>query len=248
MSDENEFEYITRKEAETMARKASAEAATHIAKGSSVTDGPDVVVVRGFLGREKADALLEHIRGKVEFRQDYIQLFGRKPIPRLQAWYGSWDYSYAKGMDSLKATPIPDFLQEVFDEIAAAGFGKFNAVLINLYWNGKNHVSWHSDDDYGDPEPTIPSLTLGATRPFRLKSKLDRSTMVEYLPGHGDLLVMRGRTNSEWQHSVPKTVKPIGERINLTFRMRQAQKAPTKQESKPPSKGGAEHPEAVDCR
>jgi alkylated DNA repair dioxygenase AlkB len=69
----------------------------------------------------------------------------------------------------------------------------------------------------------IPSLTLGAARPFRLAkivsgSKLDKSTTVEYLPQHGDLLVMRGRANPEWQHWVPKTSKPIGERINLTFR------------------------------
>jgi len=235
MSDDCDFEYMTRSAPTAEARQA-----------------PDVVLVPGFLSREEADALLERIRSGAEFRQNYIQLYGRKAIPRLEAWYGSWDYPYSKGI-VLKAAPMPGYLQDVIREISAAGFGEFNAVLINRYRNGKDYISPHSDDDYGDPEPTIPSLTLGATRPFRLArmisgSKLDRSTMVEYLPGHGDLLVMRGRTNSEWQHWVPKTVKPVGERINLTFRMRQAQKAPTKQESKPPSKGGAEHAEAVDCR
>jgi len=119
---------------------------------------------------------------------------------------------------------MPDYLQEVIDKIRAEGFGEFNAVLVNRYRNGKDHISPHRDDDYGDPEPTIPSLTLGATRPFKLAkiidSKLDTSTMVEYKPGHGDLLVMRGRTNSEWQHWVPKTAKQVGERINLTFRMK----------------------------
>ena len=45
--------------------------------------------------------------------------------------------------------------------------------------------------------------------------RLDGSMLV---PGHGDLQVMHGRTNAEWQHWVPKTVKPVGERINLTFR------------------------------
>lgn len=165
------------------------------------------------------------VRASSPFKQNYIQLFGRKPIPRPEAWYGSWDYPYSKGV-VLKAAPIPIYLQEVIDMIGAAGFGEFNAVLINRYRNGKDYISPHSDDDYGEPEPTIPSLTLGATRQFRLAkiisgSKLDKSTMVEYSLGHGDLLVMRGRTNSEWQHWVPKTVKPIGERINLTFRMKQ---------------------------
>lgn len=183
---------------------------------------PDVIYVPSFLGRDEADALLERIRAAGEFRQNYIQLYGRKVVPRLEAWYGSWDYPYSKGV-VLRAAPMPDYLQAVIGRIAAAGFGTFNSVLINRYRDGRDYISPHSDDDYGDPEPTIPSLTLGSARPFRLAkitsgSKLDKSTTVEYAPRHGDLLVMRGRTNAEWQHWVPKTAKPVGERINLTFR------------------------------
>jgi alkylated DNA repair dioxygenase AlkB len=183
---------------------------------------PDVVFVPGFLSSEEADTLLERIRSKADFRQNYIQLYGTKAIPRLEAWYGSWDYPYSKGV-VLKAAPMPSYLQTVIDRITAAGFGMFNSVLINRYRNGNDYISPHSDDDYGDPEPTIPSLTLGASRPFRLAkmisgSKLDKSTTVEYAPAHGDLLVMKGRTNAEWQHWVPKTAKSIGERISLTFR------------------------------
>lgn len=183
---------------------------------------PDVIFVKGFLNRPEADVLLERIRSEADFKQSYIQLYGRKAIPRLEAWYGSWDYPYSNGV-VLRAAPMPHYLQAVIDRITAAGFGKFNAVLINRYRDGRDYISPHSDDDYGDSEPTIPSLTLGAARPFRLaklvgKSKLDKSTMVEYLPVHGDLLVMKGRTNAEWQHWVPKTAKPVAERINLTFR------------------------------
>jgi alkylated DNA repair dioxygenase AlkB len=183
---------------------------------------PDVIYLRGFLSPGEADALLERIRVEAEFRQNHIQIYGPKAIPRLEAWYGSWDYPYSKGV-VLKAAPMPDYLQAVIDKIKTAGLGDFNAVLINRYRDGHDYISPHSDDDYGDPKPTIPSLTLGAARPFRLaklvgKSKLDKSTTVEYLPSHGDLLVMRGTTNAEWQHWVPKTAKPIGERINLTFR------------------------------
>jgi alkylated DNA repair dioxygenase AlkB len=185
---------------------------------------PDIIFVPGFLSREAADALLVHIRSGADFKQNYIQLFGRKAIPRLEAWYGSWDYPYSSGI-VLKAAKMPGYLQEIIDKIAAAGFGEFNAVLINRYRNGRDYISAHSDDDYGDSQPVIPSLTLGATRPFRLAkiiggSKLDKSTTVEYAPGHGDLLVMRGRTNAEWQHWVPKTAKEVGERFNLTFRMK----------------------------
>jgi alkylated DNA repair dioxygenase AlkB len=183
---------------------------------------PDVVLLSGFLRHEEANTLLERIRSEAEFQQNYIQCYGRKAVPRLEAWYAPWDYAYSKGV-VLKAAAMPNYLQEVIDRIRAAGLGDFNAVLINRYRDGKDHISPHSDDDYGVLRPTIPSLTLGAPRPFKLAQiisggKLDRSTTVEYLLEHGDLLVMRGETNSEWQHWVPKTAKPIGERINLTFR------------------------------
>jgi alkylated DNA repair dioxygenase AlkB len=183
---------------------------------------PNVIFIPGFLTCGEADALLGRIRAEAAFKQNYIQLYGRKAIPRLEAWYGPWDYPYSKGV-VLKAVPMPDYLQAVIDQIKAAGFGEFDAVLINRYRDGNDYISPHSDDDYGDPEPTIPSLTLGAARPFRLAkivsgSKLDKSTTVEYLPEHGDLLVMRGQTNAEWRHWIPKTSKPVGERINLTFR------------------------------
>jgi alkylated DNA repair dioxygenase AlkB len=180
---------------------------------------PDVIYVPGFLGRDEADALLERIRTAGDFRQNYIQLYGTKAVPRLEAWYGSWDYPYSKGV-VLRADPMPGYLQAVISRMKACGFGDFNAVLINRYRDGEDHISWHSDDDFGDPEPTIASITLGAARPFRLRSRAEKRNVVEYAPEHGSLLIMRGRTNADWEHMVPKTAKPIGERINLTFRFK----------------------------
>jgi len=184
---------------------------------------PDVVFVPGFLSREDADGLLERICSEADFRQNYYKYMGKTgPRPRLEAWYGTWNYPNSRGT-VLKAAPMPGYLQAMIDKIREAGFGNYNAVLINRYRDGRDYISPHSDDDYGDPEPIIPSLTLGAARPFRLAkiisgSKLDKSTTADFLPGHGDLIVMRGKTNAEWQHWVPKTAKRVGERVNLTFR------------------------------
>jgi alkylated DNA repair dioxygenase AlkB len=179
---------------------------------------PDVLYLPNFFSPVEAGELLAKILAQTDFRQNYINLFGRKAIPRLEAWYGPWDYPYAKGV-VLKAAPMPDYLQAVIDKIA--GFGDFNAVLINRYRSGADYVNWHADDDYGDPDPDIASITLGAARPFRLRLRAEPGRLVEYVPQHGSLLVMRGRTNADWDHMVPKmpkTTKEIGERINLTFR------------------------------
>ena len=34
----------------------------------------------------------------------------------------------------------------------------------------------------------------------------------------GTLIIMAGSMQQHWQHEVPKTKQPVGERINLTFR------------------------------
>lgn len=66
--------------------------------------------------------------------------------------------------------------------------------------------------------PVIASLSLGAERRFDMRRRDDRSCKVQLYLGHGSLLVMAGSTQSNWQHSIARTKRPIGERINLTFR------------------------------
>lgn len=182
---------------------------------------PEVIFIPGFLTTEEADQLLARIKAEADFKQNQYTFMGRiGPRPRLEAWYGPWDYAYSPST-VLKAAPMPGYLQAVTDRIRAAGFGEYNAVLMNRYRDGSDYVAPHSDDDYGDQFPTIPSLTLGAARPVRFRLKTDKSVTVVYLPQHGDLLVMTGRTNADWLHEVRKTAKQVGERINLTFRNRQ---------------------------
>src|SRR5450631_2052496 len=115
------------------------------------TAEPDVVYIPDFLPRDEADALLANIKAGAEFQQNYIQLFGRKAVPRLEAWYGPWEYPYSKGV-ILKAAPMPNYLQVVIERMKTSSFGEYNGVLINRYRDGKDYVNWHSDDDYGDPQ------------------------------------------------------------------------------------------------
>jgi alkylated DNA repair dioxygenase AlkB len=45
-------------------------------------------------------------------------------------------------------------------------------VLLNLYRNGVDSMGWHSDDERELGErPVIASVSLGATRRFRLRHK-----------------------------------------------------------------------------
>ena len=88
-----------------------------------------------------------------------------------------------------------------------------------MYRDGNDGVDWHADDEseFG-PMPVIGSLSLGATRRFDLRRADDHAEKIELDLHHGDLVIMRGTTQALWKHRVPKTKKPVGERINLTFR------------------------------
>ena len=54
-------------------------------------------------------------------------------------------------------------------------------------------------------------------RRFVLKHRQTQQKLAIELP-HGSLLVMAGATQRHYRHALPRTTKPAGERINLTFR------------------------------
>ncbi|MGJ8694094.1 MAG: alpha-ketoglutarate-dependent dioxygenase AlkB family protein [Thalassotalea sp.] len=94
----------------------------------------------------------------------------------------------------------------------------FNSVLANCYRDNNDAVAWHSDDE---PElgqqPIIASVSLGATRDFKLKHKTTGEKLTIPLTS-GSLLLMAGQTQHYWQHAILRSKKAIAPRINLTFR------------------------------
>ena len=94
----------------------------------------------------------------------------------------------------------------------------FNSCLANLYRDGSDSMGFHSDDEPElGPEPTIASVSLGARRRFVLRHRVTRERWTWDL-GEGDLLVMRDESQRDYAHAVPKTTRPVGPRMNLTFR------------------------------
>jgi alkylated DNA repair dioxygenase AlkB len=182
----------------------------------------DVVLYRQFFGVERSDRYFTNLLNEISWRQDQIRIFDRFiPLPRLTAWYGNPGQVYAYSgiqMDPLPWTPT---LLDIKSRIEALAEVEFNSVLLNLYRCGRDSVAWHSDDE---PElgqnPLIGSVSFGATRRFSFKHKFDKPQKPIQLDlTHGSFLLMRGTTQHYWLHQIPKTKKPISERINLTFRV-----------------------------
>lgn len=167
----------------------------------------------------EADELFADLRDGIGWRQEEVVIFGRaRLVPRLVAWHGDPGARYTYSGVAHEPLPWTPVLQAVRSRVESLSGHRYNSVLLNLYRDGRDGMGWHADDE---PElgrdPVIASVSLGAARRFRLRHRRRRETVPLDL-GHGSLLLMQGPTQHHWMHAVPKTSRPVGERINLTFR------------------------------
>lgn len=126
--------------------------------------------------------------------------------------------------------PIPECLDLLRRVTEAATDTKYNFCLVNYYATGSDSISYHSDDErFLGPEPAIASFTLGAKRDFLMKHKPaatqngadpPESSPVKLQLTSGDMVLMRGPTQANWLHSIPKRKGPDADkgRINITLR------------------------------
>ncbi|MBY7827531.1 alpha-ketoglutarate-dependent dioxygenase AlkB [Vibrio fluvialis] len=182
-----------------------------------ITDGK-LLWVEHFLTPTQADHAFSVLTQELDWQQEAITLFGKSVLqPRLQAWYGDKAYTYS-GLTMLPKTWTP-MLADLKQRCELLAGQTFNSVLANLYRDGQDSMGWHQDNE---PElgqqPVIASLSLGETRRFVLRH-LHSKEKFELPLSHGSLLIMAGNTQHLWQHCVPKTVRALEPRINLTFRL-----------------------------
>ena len=183
-----------------------------------------------FIKLGQSQALFRYLHVNIPWQQDSLQMYGKQvEIPRLQAWFGDNDAQYRYSGLTLKPQPWLSVLAKLNNSLTAqchsvlaqTGQSKalnFNSALANLYRDNHDAVAWHSDDE---PElglnPVIASVSLGASRDFKMKHKITGEKLTIPLTS-GSLLLMAGETQHYWQHAIVRSKKVIAPRINLTFR------------------------------
>lgn len=183
--------------------------------GSSLLHCPD------FLSKHDSAALFNTLVTTLPWQQPSIRVYGRiTTIPRLQVWMGDQTSAYMYSGKLFKPEPWRQEIIAVKQNLEALAKHAFNSVLINLYRDGQDSVSWHSDNEpeLNDSAP-IASLSLGATRRFDLRRTDGPDKQIKQIElADGDALVMSPTVQHYWQHQIPKQTKVTEPRINLTFR------------------------------
>ncbi|WP_369940378.1 alpha-ketoglutarate-dependent dioxygenase AlkB family protein [Xanthomonas medicagonis] len=182
--------------------------------------GAEVRWLPGWLAQAEAAALFAQLLHTVEWEVHRIRLFGRLvDSPRLSCWIGDAQASYRYSGTRFAPHPWPQALLPLRARLAAETGVAFNSVLANRYRDGRDAMGWHSDDEKElGPRPLIASLSLGATRRFALRHRQEPALRQALELTSGGLLLMGGETQRLYRHALPRTARPVGERINLTFR------------------------------
>ncbi|KAF2210834.1 hypothetical protein CERZMDRAFT_113003 [Cercospora zeae-maydis SCOH1-5] len=220
------------------------------AEGQLIRDQPDLDLVHytPFIPKDAQKDLFEFLRQELFFYRVKYNI-KRGPVetaintPRFTTVFGvdatarfkdnevcrtGSGTTFPKDTYRCSPRPLPQCL-DVLRELTENATGcKFNFALVNYYADGNDSISYHSDDERFLGSRSAPALafTLGGTRDFLLKhkptpQKHESESKPTKLPlTSGDMVLMRGKTQSCWLHSIPKRKGPQGERgrINITFR------------------------------
>ncbi len=187
-----------------------------------VLDLPDAEIIYypQFFDKEQSDLIYAELLQDIAWQLDNITIFGKThPQPRLTALYGNEGKPYSYSNIKMQPHPWNSLLQKIKYYIEETTGCQFTTVLLNQYRNGKDSNGWHADNEKElGTNPTIASLSFGSERVFQLKHNSIADAKKSIVLEHGSLLLMKGSTQHFWKHQIPKTAKPIGTRINLTFR------------------------------
>jgi alkylated DNA repair dioxygenase AlkB len=151
----------------------------------------------------------------------FAELVACRPWNQRERWTFDRTVLEPRLTSSWSSTDGPPLDPPVIERMRAAlslRYGvTFDSVGFNLYRDGNDSVAWHGDRIAREiTEPVVALVSLGESRPFLLRPRGGGRSR-RFLLGGGDLLVTGGRTQREWQHSVPK-VASAGPRISLAFR------------------------------
>ncbi|MGH3185698.1 MAG: alpha-ketoglutarate-dependent dioxygenase AlkB [Streptosporangiaceae bacterium] len=104
-------------------------------------------------------------------------------------------------------------------QVLSAHYGKsYTRLWMNWYRDNNDGTDWHADRPANQlDEAVIPVLSLGASRRFLIRRTGGPGVSKAIKVHGGDLVVMGGRCQKDYEHTVPKQKQSAGTRLSLNF-------------------------------
>ena len=150
-----------------------------------------------------------------------IVLDDRSWVDYCPSWLAGSDelFDLLAGEAQGESTGGPPILRDMASALTGRYGAGFDRIRVNLYRGGADSVAWHGDRSrLVMTRPLVATVSLGARRKFLLRPRGTSRALHRLEPGHGDLVVMGGECQAEWEHTVPKTKQPVGARMSVTIR------------------------------
>ena len=175
--------------------------------------------VENFFNLDESNYYLNLLLNKVNWGQRKINIYGKTiNLPRLTAYFSDPNINYSYSGINNKSVEYPDFINSIKMKAESHFDSKFNSVLLNRYKDGTQWHGYHSDNEKELGKViNICSISFGASRDFIFKSKKDKIKKNITLQNGSALYIMHP-TQNNYKHSLPKRLKVLNERVNLTFR------------------------------
>ena len=189
----------------------------------SMFGGGDLALDATFASAQRRDldaaSWIEHVPGWISGNEKLLEsVVAKSSFTQRKRWM------FTQYVDEPRLTgeclDIGAHAEPFLAKIAAAlseRYGvRYDGIWMNLYRDERDGTSWHGDPSLQRGTAIVPVLSLGATRRFLLRSRAGGRSII-IAPSGGDLVVMGGWCQVDWQHCVPKQTRPAGIRVSLNF-------------------------------
>jgi len=149
-----------------------------------------------------------------------IRVFGKDAHMQRSVGFFSDDCAgYKYSGQTSNATLMTAELRRLLNYVNSRLGCNFNGILVNMYANGDEYISKHSDDESSlDPTAGVVSMTLGAERKFRIRDKKTNKIIVDVPTREDEMIQMSGACfQKKYTHEIP-IQKGMGKRVSFTFR------------------------------
>lgn len=189
--------------------------------GNLSYEGLELTYLPNIIEPDILEDIFNNLINLIDWDFDTFKIMGKNiTLKRRTAFYGDKSIFYNYSGNNREAKIWTEELLFLKKKVEHKTNIVFNSVLLNDYADGEVGMGWHSDDEteLGD-NPRIASLSMGVSRDFLFKHKHNKNfNKIKLNLENGSLLLMHGRSQHFWYHTLPKRLRVKERRINLTFR------------------------------